>query len=149
MIGGILGPLRVEKLDDGKHWMVLESFRYYLVWPAPDVDPEFVDVPAGFVTDFGSIPLIVPPLFVDRVGKMGKAFVIHDKLYRAPVIRLGDRTAVPIDRGQCDRIMRDVGEATKAPWRERQLSYAGVRMGGFVPWNRYRNEEREIGHAGV
>lgn len=143
MIGGILGPLRVEKLDDGLRWMVLESFRYYLAWPITEPDPLFVDVPAGFITDFGSIPPIVPPLLCNRTGKMGKAFVVHDKLYRAPVLRVGDRTAIPIDRSQCDAIMRDAGNACGAPGREIAIAYSGVRLGGWQSWNRYRHEERD------
>lgn len=144
MIGGILGPLRVEKMDNGHDWIVLESFRYYLQWPVPPNQPPlFVDVPAGFVTDFGSIPAIVPPLVVDRFGKMGKAFVIHDKLYRAPVIRVGDITAKPITRVQADGIMDAAGAASGASWWERKVSLSGVRIGGWKPWNRYRTEERD------
>ena len=140
MIGGILGPLRVEHVN-GRDWLVLESFRYYLAWP-PRANGEYVDVAAGFVTDFGSVPALVPPLLVNRTGKCGKAFVVHDRLYQAPVVRCADRVRI-IGRGEADAIMKAAARASNAPGYEIALAWSGVRAGGWVPWNRYRREDRQ------
>lgn len=145
MMGGILGPLRVEKLDDGRTWMVLESFRYYLEWPAT-ADGLFVDVPASFLTDFASVPALGKP-FIDPVGKIGKAAVVHDKLYQAPVINAGGKTSYPLSRAQCDQVFRDAMQACGVGWLERQTAWLAVRAGGWVPWNRYRKEDEVTGHV--
>jgi hypothetical protein len=139
---GILGRLIVEKLDDGRLWCVDRSFRYYLTWPPPEIDPEFVDVAVGFITDFGSVPRI-GRFLIDPVGKGGKPFVVHDKLYRAPVVRVGDRTARAITRAECDQILRDAMKAAGVNLAERDLVYRMVRLGGAASWNRYRQEERQ------
>jgi hypothetical protein len=68
-------PLQVE-FEGPNTWKVIEEFDYFLVWG----QPETIRVPAGFVTDFASIPRIfwniLPP-----TGKYGKAAVVHDYLY--------------------------------------------------------------------
>lgn len=138
---GILGRLIVEHLD-GRTWRVCEPFRYYLTWPPPQIDPEFVDVPVEFITDFASVPRIARGL-VNPVGKIGKPAVVHDKLYRAPVVRVGDRTARALTRGECDQIFRDAMKAAGVNLAERDFAYRAVRLGGGRGWNRYRQEERQ------
>jgi hypothetical protein len=68
-------PLDLEYLD-GKDYRLLTAFQY-------DASGFTVTVPAGFVTDFASIPSlfwnILPP-----TGKYGKAAVVHDYMYRTP-----------------------------------------------------------------
>lgn len=69
--------LKVRPLDDGKHWVVLEPFTYYVEEIGSRT---FITVHAGFITDFASVPRplwsILPPW-----GKYGKAAVIHDYLW--------------------------------------------------------------------
>jgi hypothetical protein len=68
-------PLELEYID-GRKWKVTQDFAY---WLTDNVACTIV-VPAGFVTDFASIPRlfwdVLPP-----TGKYGKAAVIHDYLY--------------------------------------------------------------------
>jgi hypothetical protein len=70
-------PLEVEYID-GRTWKLIAAFDYVLDWK--NEASQIINVPAGFVTDFASIPRalwdILPP-----TGKYGKAAVIHDYLY--------------------------------------------------------------------
>jgi len=54
--------LKVKPTEDGKMWILLEDFEYYL----GDLDSGVsIKVPAGFITDFASVPQflwwILPP----------------------------------------------------------------------------------------
>lgn len=66
-------PLKLEYID-GKNYRLLEDFKY-------DTSIATVSVPAGFETDFASVPRalwwLMPP-----TGPYGKAAVVHDYLYR-------------------------------------------------------------------
>lgn len=68
-------PLELEYID-GKNYRLLAPFQY-------DASGFTVSVPAGFVTDFASIPKflwnLLPP-----TGTYGKAAVVHDYMYRTP-----------------------------------------------------------------
>jgi len=69
--------LIVSPLPDGKHWVVRKPFTYYI---GEENSDSFVIVPAGFITDFASVPRIFWRL-VPRWGKYGTAAVLHDYLY--------------------------------------------------------------------
>ena len=43
---------------------------------------DYITAPTGTFSNFGSIPAIVPPALVPRVGKLKDAFVLHDYLYQ-------------------------------------------------------------------
>jgi hypothetical protein len=110
--------LELEYLD-GRQWRVTADFFY-----ATDVDAiGRVVVPAGFVTDFASIPralwAILPP-----VGRYGLAAVIHDRLYRLGVT----------SRGDADRVLLEAMQVCGVSWIVRRLIYVGVRMGGASAW---------------
>lgn len=68
-------PLVLEYLD-GQNYRLTSEFKY-------DSSVGTFTVPAGFVTDFASIPKplwnLLPP-----TGSYGKAAVVHDFLYRTP-----------------------------------------------------------------
>jgi len=55
---------------------LLEEFRYWSAIGASEADPRWITVPAGYRTDFASIPRLVWPL-LPPVGRSGKAAVIH------------------------------------------------------------------------
>lgn len=76
-------------------------------------------VPAGFNTDFASVPRL-PLAFLLTGGVGDRAAVIHDYLYRKGIE----------DRATCDKVFAEALEATGvAAWR-RGLMWAGVRVGG-------------------
>jgi hypothetical protein len=127
---GELAPLYLEYID-GREWRLIQAFAYKpLRGPA-------VLVPAGFTTDFASIPrvfwrVIGPPAGYGSSAAYGKAAVIHDFLYKYP----GSRS-----RRECDDLfleaMADLGVGAV----RRRLIYAAVRVGGQFAWRGHRRAE--------
>lgn len=126
-------PLKVENVDD-THWKLLEEFDYYI----GDVDSaRSVRVPAGFVTDFASIPKILwnilPPW-----GKYGKAAVIHDYMYTAHKVSFEDETGnvslVDIERKQADDVFLEAMKVLGVGVVTRYAMYYAVRVFGHRPW---------------
>lgn len=112
-------PLQVELIDRTR-WRLLAPFSY--------LDPELgqQEAPAGFTTDFASVPR--EPLTFALIGGYGHAAaVIHDWLYRSG--RLTRRDADAVFR----RALRSSGIARWRAW----LMWAGVRIGGS---RRYRRQ---------
>lgn len=107
-------PLYLE-YGDGHEWRLTQGFRYDTDLLAAGA----VYVPAGFETDFASIPRplwnIFPP-----TGKYGKAAVIHDFLYR--------KSGVP--REKADKIFLEAMECLGVGWWTRQTIYRAVRLFG-------------------
>lgn len=138
-MGGILGPLIVEKLDDGRLWRVVEPFRYYLAWPVGGPEAWFVDIPANLITDFASVPRAAWAI-VNPVGKIGKPAVVHDKLYTAPVVH-NERTSRAITRAEADRILHDAMVSVGVPGWERGLVGSLLSAFGGAAWDRHRAED--------
>jgi hypothetical protein len=87
----------------------------------------FITVPAGFITDFASIPrifwAILPP-----AGRYGKAAVIHDYLYQ-------------IGLGTCkeaDDLMLEAMQVLEVAAWKRVVIYRMLRVFGIFVWRRYR-----------
>ena len=72
MTGIFHGPLIVEDVN-GETWTLVRPLAYI------DEDGTRYDVPAGFVTDFASIPRGFWNLY-PKVGKHNRAAVVHDWL---------------------------------------------------------------------
>lgn len=116
-------PLILKFLDERKdlfRFELVEAFEYHV----GGLDSgDVITVPAGFRTDFASVPrvlwTIVPP-----VGLYGKAAVVHDYLYI-----LQDRT-----RLEADRIFLEAMEVLGVPKIQRTLMYQAVRLGGGGGW---------------
>lgn len=101
---------------DGRTFALLEGFNY---WTDVEGAPAIVMVPAGFVTDFASIPRGLWNLF-PPTGQYGKAAVIHDFLYRN----------TDLDRAICDRVFLEAMEVLKVGWLTRRTIFAAVRVFG-------------------
>lgn len=115
--GAFLDPLEILFID-GIKWSLLIGFDY-----RDDRNNYTISVPAGFVTDFASIPrafwTILPP-----TGPMyGKAAVVHDYLYQNG--GLGKYT-----RAQCDLVFRDAMAVLGVSGIKRQTMYLAVRLFG-------------------
>lgn len=112
-------PIGLEPLDvryiDGRQWLLLSAFMF-----ASKRIERLITVPAGFVTDFASIPKplwnLLPP-----TGSYGKAAVLHDYLYR---------TKGACSRGDADGVLLEAMEALGVGWWTRSIIYSGVRVGG-------------------
>ena len=75
-MSSFVDELVITPLDDGKNWKLKKEFRYHVgKYPSNDI----ITVPAGFITDFASIPRILWRIFPPW-GKYGKAAVVHDYL---------------------------------------------------------------------
>ena len=124
-----LSPLVVR--DDGGTFVLMQTLSY-----ESEVLGGVLLVPAGFPTDFASIPRglwnILPP-----VGKYDAGAVCHDKLYRD-----GAFDGKAIDRGTADRALREAMEVCGVGRVQRWLIYSGVRVGGWLVWRRYRAAAR-------
>lgn len=139
-IGKFCDPLILEFLGDGV-WRLVEPFDYRL--GTPD-GVEYVRVPKDFLTDFASVPRglwnLLPP-----IGSYGKAAVIHDFLYQFRAISqdpaISDRACT---RGEADAIFKEGMEVLGVGRFTRWMVYAGVRVGGWRSWNRYRAAETDL-----
>lgn len=78
-------------------------------------------VPAGFETDFASVPRVVLAYLLTG-NTAHAAAVLHDYLYRTPTERF--------TRAEADNVLQDAMIATKVPAWRRWLIYTGVRVGG-------------------
>lgn len=149
-MAGFLAPLDVEEIEgDDRRWRLLNACIYHL--KSAD-GAEFVDVPAGFITDFGSIPQMlwnVPGL--SPTGHYRKAYVVHDKLFVAPVICTPTSARV-CSFTEANAILREAmgvldaalgGNAVTRAGRAmiRATVWLGVSTGGRVSWNRYRHAD--------
>lgn len=118
-----ISKLRVERLGEGS-WRLLEDLGY-------DQNTPFsaeVIVPAGFVTDFASVPRL--PLAYLLAGGVGDpAAVVHDYLYRE----------IPhsVSRAQADEVFyQALLVCGVAKWRA-YVMWAAVRCCG---WTSYKGE---------
>lgn len=96
-MGKYLTRLRTENIGDGKHRLI-EPFLY-----SSDT-LGLIEVPAGFVTDFASVPRL--PLVYLLFGGIGdEEAVLHDWLYTSPhVVHTGCGRLVT--RCEADRLFR-------------------------------------------
>lgn len=119
-------PLRVEitqkKVRGRPLACLIEGFGYEV---GALGSGDLVAVPAGFETDFASVPWFLwslePPL-----GDAGKAAVIHDRLY----------VTQERPRREADRIFREAMAVLQVPAWKRALLWAGVRVFGARSWRR-------------
>jgi hypothetical protein len=125
-------PLSVSPLGDGVTWELLKPFVYHI---GSKFSRHYIRVPTGFKTDFASVPKIFR-FFLPEWAKFSKAPVLHDWLYRKPII-VGKRTH-EISRKEADKIFL---EAMYVDWRNHKsryfiakIEYWAVRIFGGFAW---------------
>jgi hypothetical protein len=115
-----LSPVWLNGTTDGVNWYLLEPFVYF---PDAIVDMP-ITVPAGFVTDFASVPRalwnIYPPWDV-----YGPAAIVHDWLYF-----LQEKP-----RSYADDILREAMNALSVDFVTRQAIYEAVALAGGFAWD--------------
>lgn len=90
-----------------------------------DVAAQVFVVPAGFVTDFASVPRV--PLAFDLVGDTAHAAAtLHDWLY----------TTHPVSRDMADAVLQEAAKVSGVSPFKAWLMWAGVRMGGASHWTK-------------
>jgi hypothetical protein len=140
-VSGFLDPLELEYIN-GRKWLITSPFEYHL----HDVDSyDVVYIPKGYLTDFASIPRILWPL-LPPTGSYGKAAVVHDWLYsnRAVTYQLGVERTWNVNRAEADATLFEAMKVLGTGIIVRWLIYLGVRLGGWLPWNNYRQKERKV-----
>ncbi|MFI6165864.1 DUF1353 domain-containing protein [Nocardia sp. NPDC051052] len=103
------GPI-VEELD-AKFWRVVEPLVYQ------GSSEEFV-IPAGFRTDFASVPRALVWL-VPRYGAYTRAAILHDFLRSSHAVSIADADGI------FRRCLRELGVAVPRRW----MMWAAVRLG--------------------
>jgi len=106
-----LDPLVVEVVPEG--YRLTQPFRY-----AHGL--EVLEVPAGFVTNFASIPRIARVLITGH-GKDRYAATLHDYLY-----------SIKYDRREADAIFLEAMEVCKVGFFTRHAMHKAVRAAGWA-----------------
>jgi hypothetical protein len=124
MAPGFPNRLRVEQIDD-THWRVLEAFEY-----DSDVLHARLILPAGFETDFASVPRVPVAywLFGDTAHA---AAVVHDYLY----------TTGLFPKATADSVFFEAMKASGVPFWRRWWMYEGVHLLGGAAWTKHRKED--------
>lgn len=103
------------------HWRVTQPFRFYV---GSEASGEWVNVPAGYLTDGASVPQalwsLIPPW-----GAYGQAAVVHDMLCEY-LATTKDGVPQKITRARCDEILLEAMVALGVPKALRQAIYQGV-----------------------
>lgn len=139
-VNNFCGDLLVRYID-GTHWEVAQGFTYRVGSPN---GAAFIRIPAGFVTDFASMPFGV--VFKSPGGKWDKPAIVHDLLYRRGWIEV-DQHRRTITRAEADQVFREAMEVAGVDSIRRTIIYAGVRLGGGPAWTRHR-EADDVAQAG-
>jgi hypothetical protein len=131
ILGGCAPPRSSDfrPFGNGENWIVKQD----LVYQIGDTNATIV-VPAGFVTDFASIP---PPLGVfglSPVGQYGRAAVIHDYLYWTQVCA----------KDQADNLLLVAMKESDVGWFKEHVVHLGVSWFGGFAW-RGNAKERDEG----
>lgn len=124
-----LGPLAVELVGyrEGRAaWRLLRDLRYDSALARARLV-----VPAGFVTDFASVPR-APLAFLLAGDTAHAAAVVHDYLYQARPLRGGLPGA---GRELADAVFLEAMRATGIPAWRRHLMYLAVRAAGAGAWD--------------
>ncbi len=124
-----LTPLVVEVMPSGKRFRLYNDFTY--LWGQTKIP-----VPAGFETDFASIPRIFR-IIIPKLGRWNKAAVIHDYIYQNRIIGMTSYNILfTFNRKQADIVFRDaMRDLGVAKWK-RYVMYWGVRVGGWMAWRK-------------
>lgn len=128
------GGLLMTMLPGGNEWRLDAPETFRLPIPRPPGWEGYADelrtgettiiVPAGFVTDFASVPGWAQS-FVSRVGKHARAALLHDFLYEN---RIGSRKVA-------DWVFREQMRRDGVVWLRRWLAWLAVRVGGKHTWD--------------
>lgn len=111
-----LTPLRMEDIN-GHTVRLFEPLKYQTDVGYLGV----ITVPAGFVTDFASVPRGLWNLFPPQ-GQYSRAAVVHDFLYRC----------TDVDRELCDQVFLEAMQLLGVSWLTRRLMFRAVRIWGGI-----------------
>jgi Protein of unknown function (DUF1353) len=139
-VSDFLTPLCAQFVEGKTEvWELTTPLRFHL---GDATGIEVVDVPVGFRTDGASVPRIFWNLYPPW-GPYGKPAGVHDYLYQKRLItQPASLTARRyVERAEADSILRDAMQVVGIGWWTRHVIYVGVRAGGWVTWDKYREAE--------
>lgn len=125
MTSKFITPLNVELVEGSDKLWTIETPLVY----ASDLLRRVITVPAGFTTDFASIPRL-PLMFMLLGDTEHEAAVIHDYLYAT-----GEVT-----RATADSVLHEASIASGHSLSEANAIWLGVRIGGWLAWNTHARE---------
>ena len=110
----------LTRVIDDAHDELVQDFIYF---SALTVTSEAIVVPAGFVTDYSSVPRL-PFMYWFFGGRAKRPAVIHDYLYATQ----------HLPRQLADAIFYEAMQLDGRRWAQRWSMWAGVRAGGWKAW---------------
>jgi len=122
--------LSVDILENGKR-RLRRALRYC-------IDNRTYCAPEGFETDYSSFPALTRAIV--RFDRVDSAGTIHDCLYQT-----GRSLGRKVTRAESDMVWRKVavlgehGANAAQAW----TAWIGLRLGGWVVWNKYRRAEKQ------
>ena len=115
-------PLIVAETDRWRFWQLHRGFAYHI---GSKYSKNIITVPAGFVTDFASVPRglwnIFPPTALYK-----KAAVLHDFCYQSKCV----------SRAMADLIFKEAMGVLGVPQWKINLMYWGVRAWGWMGYSK-------------
>lgn len=125
--------LEVSPMPDGRRWKLLKRFTYHVGYEG---SKDKISVPAGFITDFASVPNVFWTL-LPAWGKYGKAAVVHDYLYQTcQDTNLNFlRRIFSKKRKRADKIFKEAMQVLAVKEWKVFVMYWAVRIGGWLAWN--------------
>ena len=112
--------LEVPKSGDIRK--TLSPLTYY-----SEILDKTIKVPLYMLTDLGSIPQVLQGIF-PKDGKAMFAYILHDCLYQSGILT----------RKQSDDVLEEAMNTLGVTWWRRKSVREGLRVGGFIAWNKYR-----------
>lgn len=114
--------MNLELVTDGN-----KRARYRLAHP---LTWQGITVPAGFVTDFGSVPTALEWVVSGEDVHLVVPSIVHDWLYQ----NRGKVSEGTFTRRQADQLLAEGMRLWGAPWWKQQVVYFAVRVGGGKAW---------------
>lgn len=93
-----------------------------------------ITVPAGEITDFNSIPRLLWNIFAPT--DYPEAALPHDHLYREGMLN-----GKPVERGDADKVHREMLIWAGAPSWKVAAYYRALRIGGWYAWRQSRKND--------
>lgn len=121
-------PAELESIESPRQ---LYELREDFVYESPAFGT--IHVPAGFKTDFASIPSFALWYVNDDAPQILFASVVHDYLYTQRG-DLGRGTNLILSRAACDSVLREAMLASGARKAQALVVYYAVRAGGGSHW---------------
>ena len=120
-------PVTTRSFADNREFALVEPMAYEI--GASGVP---IQVPAGFVTDYASIPREFWSLLSPH-GRYSRAAVVHDFLYWSQLC----------SQLQADNLFMIAMKESQVPWTERTAIYEAVRLRGHGAWEENRQQRAQ------